>query len=540
MEFSAIERKNRKEKPMKTKLTALLLTLCMLLTCLAAVMTASASTVAELPDDWKTNVIVATPDMYPDTDLSKPYTVKIYQVGDKPGDWDKIQASLNEQLAPFNTSIDTVFMSWADVGTMYSLNLAGGADIDLIFTAPWEYMFTEAAKGSFYEMDADFIAKYMPLSSKYQPAESWEETKINGKNIAVPCGRMAPEGRLIGIRTDLAEKYGIGELKNWDDFENFLLTIAEKETPESGILAFGGQENNTAFWELWYTNENWFDAYFTNNLRFSFAYNGGLPAAEDIKLAWETDLFRAFCRKMKELADAGVWSRSALNETVNEWQAFGAGKSASIEWNGTVFTYMKEVEKNEGVTTAAYDLFKEKGTLVTAEAYSNGDIAIAAGSANPERAAMVLDLLKFDTGMNHTVVLGIEGDHYTIDENRIYSETDNTASYLPDGNSLSWATRNGDVEKAGVPEREQVVYDEWKRRMTANPLTAFIFDPGPVQAYADAVDSIIGDYYGMLGLGLVQDADATLDEMLTKCYSAGLQNIYDEMYSQYNTWLANR
>jgi putative aldouronate transport system substrate-binding protein len=524
---------------MKTKLTALILTLCVLLSSLAAV-TASASGVAELPDDWKTNVIKATPDMYPDTDLSKPYTVKIYQVGDKPVDWDKIQNALNEQLAPFNTSIDTIFMSWADVSTMYSLNLAGGADIDLIFTAPWEYMFTEAAKGSFFEMDEEFIAKYMPLANKYQPKESWAETKLNGKNIAVPCGRMAPEGRLVGIRTDLAEKYGIGELKNWDDFENFLLTIAEKETPESGILAFGGQENNTAFWELWYTNENWFDAYYTNNLRFSYAYEGKIPAAEEIKLAWETDLFRTFCREMKKLADAGVWSRSALNETVNEWQAFGAGKSASIEWNGTVFTYMKEVEKNEGVTTAAYDLFKEKGTLVTAEAYSNGDIAIAAGCANPERAAMVLDLLKFDTAMNHTVVLGIEGDHYTIDENRIYTRTDNAANYLPDGNSLSWATRNGDVEEAGVPEREKVVYDEWKRRMTANPLTAFIFDPTPVQANADAVDSIIGDYYGMLGLGLVDDPDATLDEMLQKCYNAGLQDIYDEMYRQYNEWVAAR
>ncbi len=76
--------------------------------------------------------------------------------------------------------------------------------------------------------------------------------------------------------------------------------------------------------------------------------------------------------------------------------------------------------------------------------------------------------------------------------------------------------------------------------MTANPLTSFIFDPSPVQANADAVDSIIGDYYGMLGLGLVDDAEAMLDEMLAKCYSAGLQDIYDELYKQYNAWLATR
>ena len=54
------------------------------------------------------------------------------------------------------------------------------------------------------------------------------------------------------------------------------------------------------------------------------------------------------------------------------------------------------------------------------------------------------------------------------------------------------------------------------------------------------MDSILGDYYGMLGLGLVDDPDATLDEMLAKCYNAGLQKVYDEMYSQYNEWLKTR
>lgn len=42
----------------------------------------------------------------------------------------------------------------------------------------------------------------------------------------------------------------------------------------------------------------------------------------------------------------------------------------------------------------------------------------------------------------------------------------------------------------------------------------------------------------MLTLGLVEDSDATLDEMLKKCYDAGLQDIYNELYNQYNAWLA--
>lgn len=493
-----------------------------------------------LPADIHDGPVAGSPDFYPNTDLSSPYTVNIYLVGDTPQDWNKIQDAVNEYLKPYNTDINATFMSWADVATMYSLTLAGGEQVDLIFTAPWEYMFTEAAKGSFYTMDKDFIAKYMPLSNKYQAPESWDETTVDGKIIAVPQNRLAPEGKIVGIRSDLAEKYGITELNNWEDFRKYLDVIAENETPESGIYANGASTNNTSFWELWYQQYDWLDAYLSGNIRLSYQYKGGLPEAEEIKLAWATDEFREFCKEMKELADEGAWSRSALNETVTQAQAFGALQGASIEWNLTVFSYMEQAEKTSGVECAAYDLTVQKGNIVPAEAYSNADMAIAAGSGNPERAAMVLDLLKNDTYLNHMIYLGIEGEHYTINENNEYTELEASANYPADSNSLSWAIRNGDLSEAGVPEREQKIIDSWQERVVSNPTTAFIFNEEPVKANMQAVDAIFGDYYGMLTLGLVDDVDATIDEMLKKADDAGMQEIMDEFYSQYNAWKASR
>ena len=68
---------------------------------------------------------------------------------------------------------------------------------------------------------------------------------------------------------------------------------------------------------------------------------------------------------------------------------------------------MKQAEKAEGVECMAYDLTKDN--LVNAEAYSNNDMAITAGSENPERAAMVLDLLKFDTTLNRSASVRYRG-----------------------------------------------------------------------------------------------------------------------------------
>ena len=458
---------------------------------------AFAADLSNLPDKVGEGTITATPDMYPDTDLNKPYTVNMYLIGDTPNDWDMVEEKINEYLEPFNTQIETTFMSWSDYNTMYTLVLAGGEQVDLIFTAPWCYMYTEAAKGSFYDLSEDFINTYMPLAAKYQAPESW------------------------------------------DDYKQYMLTIAEKETPESGIYALAASGDNNELWDVYRQQTNTMLALDSNYMDFIYEYKEGeLPKAEDIKFVYEYEPFRQYAHDMKEMADAGCWSRSALTNTVTDDDAFGALQGASIAWNASVFTYMKQAEKAEGVECMAYDLTKDN--LVNAEAYSNNDMAITAGSENPERAAMVLDLLKFDTTLNRLLLLGIEGVHYSIDDQGNYTRLDKTTDYAPLGISAAWATKNGDLEEAGTPERELAITDAWKERVVSNPTITFVFDDASVKPYEDAVISILNDYVPMLELGLVDDVDATIDEMVKKCYDAGLQNVMDEFTSQYNTWLESR
>ena len=498
----------------------------------------AAASLDSLPAAVGEGTITATPEMYSAIDLSKPYTVNMYLIGDTPNDWDKVLALANEYLEPFNTTLNVTIMSWSDYQTMYSLVLAGGEQVDMIFTAPWCYMYTEAAKGSFYELTDDFIASYMPLTSKYQAEESWDETTIAGKTIAVPSNVASPMGKIVAIRQDLADKYGISELTSWDDYMNFCQTIAEKETPESGIYAMPASGNNSELWDVYRQQYDTFAAVSSGNVVMYYQYDGGIPAKEDIKLVCELDYFRDFCYDMKTLADAGAWSRSALTNTVTDDDAFGNLQGASIAWNTSVFTYMEQAEKTEGVECMAYDITKDH--LVGAEAYSNNDMAITAGSQNPERTAMVLDLMKFDTYLNRLLILGIEGDHYSINEQNEYSELENSTNFAANALSVSWAIKNGELKEAGVPEREQVITDAWEERVEMNPTITFVFDDTNVTAYMSAVDSVLADYIPMLQLGLVDDVDATIDECIQKCYDAGLQNIYDEFYTQYDAWAATR
>ena len=543
----------------KRKLLSMILAVCLMVTLLAGCggsgssapaesvaagtaasgeQTAAAVSLDSLPAAVGEGIITASPDFYAGVDLSKEYTVNMYLIGDTPNDWDKVLGLVNEYLAPYNTKLAVTFMSWSDYQTMYSLVLAGGEQVDLIFTAPWCYMYNEAAKGSFFELTDDFIATNMPLTKKYQAQESWSETTISGKTIAVPSNVASPMGKIVAIRQDLADKYGIGELANWDDYKNYMLTIAEKETPESGIYAMASSGDNNELWDVYRQQTNTFMALDSSYLDLMYEYKGEIPAREDIKLAYEYDCFRNFAKDMKEMADAGCWSRSALTNTVTDDDAFGALQGASIAWNTSLFTYMEQAEKTDGVACMAYDITKDN--LVGAEAFSNNDMAIAAGSKNPERAAMVLDLIKFDTYLNRLLILGVEGEHYSIDDEGNYTELEKSGDFAAYAISASWAIKNGDLEEAGVPDREKVITDSWKERVEMNPTITFVFDDTNVKSYTSAVTSVLTDYVPMLELGLVDDVDATLDEMIKKCYDSGLQEIYDEFTTQYEAWLATR
>ena len=446
---------------------------------------ATSASLDSLPSEVGQGTIAATPEMYASTDLSKSYTVNMYLIGDTPNDWDSVINKVNDYLQPFNTELAVTFMSWSDYQTMYSLVLAGGEQVDLIFTAPWCFMYNEAAKGSFYELTDDFVANYMPLTSKYQAADSWDETTISGKTIAVPSNKAQPMGKIVAVRQDLMDKYGISELDNWDDYKKYMLTIAEKETPESGIYALAAAGDNNELWDVYRQQTDTFLALDSSYLDFMYEYKGDIPAKEDIKLAYEFDSFRNYAKDMKEMADAGCWSRSALTNTVTDDDAFGNLQGASIAWNGSVFTYMRQAEKTDGVKCMAYDLTKDH--LVGAEAYSNNDMAIAAGSKNPERAAMVLDLIKFDTYLNRLLILGEEGVHYSIDDQNQYTKLDKSADYAPFAISASWSIKNSDLSEAGVEEREKKITDAWESRVQMNPTITFVFDDTNVKAYVSAV-----------------------------------------------------
>lgn len=491
-----------------------------------------------LPDKQEAGTTVAaTPEMYSNVDLSKSVNINMYMVGDTPNDWEDVLAAVNEYLEPFNTTLSATFLSWSDYTTLYPLALQGD-DCDIIYTASWCFYGSEVAKGSFHELTEDFLSTYMPLTTKYQEKESWAEVMVGDKIYCIPQNMSEATWKYVVIRKDLADKYGIGEITDWSDYMTYLETIAEKETPESGIYAYAAASENKELWNVY--REQYDYRYLVENDFLCIGFENDVdtvPTVDDIQLAYDTDIFRDFCYDMKELADAGVWSRSALTATTTDDEAFAALQGASSAWNSSLFTYIATAELTDGVECAVYDLSPDVPTEVE---YGTGGLAIAECSQNKERAAMILDIMENDTYINRLLTLGIEGVHYEMVDDTHYRELEKSSDYAIWCIAASWAIKNYKLVEDGMDSRREEMEEKIEARGVASPTRAFSFDDTQISDYTAAIKTVLTDYVPSLQLGLVSDVDASLQEMKEKLDAAGYQIYLEELQKQYEAWYAEQ
>ena len=195
--------------------------------------------------DSRTKIESDSPYANQDFDLSKHETIVMYVLGDKPKDMDEVLDKANaDYFEPnLNTTLDLEFLNWSDYSTKYSLLLAGGESVDLIYTAAWCYYNDEVANKAFKELDSEWLKKYMPLSYELQPKESWDEISIDGKIYAVPKAKSTFTAyNVVAARQDLIDKYGLTKPDSWDNYVSYLKELAEKQG-ETGVTALNTNAN---------------------------------------------------------------------------------------------------------------------------------------------------------------------------------------------------------------------------------------------------------------------------------------------------------
>lgn len=475
---------------------------------------------------------------YAGLSLEKEQKVVMYASATEPNAIGEVLKLVNERTkAAINTTIDLYFIPSAERSTKYPLVMAGGDAVDLIYTANWCYYKEQVEKGGFMELTEDFLNKYMPQTMAALPQAAWEETKINGKMYMVPRNTAAifPDvGPVINV--DIAKKYGFDQdaIKTYDDFENFLLTVADNEP---GVFAFYASGSNTLY-SLALTEKN----NLINNQASDYVFYSQLsdPTFQNAFFLYDSEMYKEYALRMARYAAAKVWPSDAITNSNTTSALFRNGQSASCAQNYYNGIVSIDSFRASGINAYLLDIFPE-GYRPLRDSYIGDGMAIPAFSKIPERAAVALDFIKNDFETYMLLAGGIEGRHYVYDkETNTVGPGPETGDYEFGG--WAWGIRHQDFPwpKTDDPyinavneklQEIQVKDEEW-------PFWGFTFDYAPVSAEWAVLSALVNEYGTSFSLGQFGSAtEQTYEEFVGKLREGGLDKYMEEWTRQRDAFL---
>ena len=168
---------------------------------------------------------------YYGNDISEHLDLKMYVIGDEPVMADAVEDAANEILEEkANVTLDINYIALSDYTTKYSLLLASGEDIDIIYGAFWADYLNEARKGAYREITPEEIAQYMPQTNEGITPVAYNASMIGGKIYMIPSNQYYANNAVpVLIRGDLREKYGMDEIDSYEELEAYLDAVVENE-----------------------------------------------------------------------------------------------------------------------------------------------------------------------------------------------------------------------------------------------------------------------------------------------------------------------
>lgn len=455
-------------------------------------------------------------------DTSQKVDLTMYVVGDKPNQFDTVMQKFNEKLSKkLNAKLSVNWIGWGDYANKYPLLLSSGESFDLIYTATWLNFYQQAQKGAFMALDT-LLPKYAPKSWEQTSAIARKEATVNGKIYCLPSGKSTYNAYGPIVRGDLMKKFNMTSITNFDDMEKYLENVKKYEPDMQPYDLFSqGSELDDLYmftYGLYPLTGNCGSIYWID------------PNAEHPKVIAKQDWEKMpeFLNKMKSWCNKGFWTKSALSnkDSLMTQNGKAAMKVHNIDtWSGL---YIKDPKWD----FQYFNIVKQNETL----SYAQDAMAIPNSSKNPERALMLLELLRTDEDMYNAFTYGVEGVNYK-------KESDGTVKNLMLGDwtldACGWGfrtdkfTRDATGSPPTLTQEKKKIQDTLKQ----NKYRAFHMDTDPIKNEYAAVQNVMQQYFNPLEVGYT-DPVSGLAEVKKQMNAAGNEKIVTELQKQLDDFIA--
>lgn len=492
-----------------------------------------------------------------DIDTSEHVKIVYMTTGDAPTQtkerYEEMMAELNKLLTEkVNAELEIYFIPWTDYLSNYNLTLARmDGTVDLVGTASdWLDAWPNAKSGAFLELSEDMLQTYAPQTWASVPAENWELCKYNGDIYLMPEDNYAQwTNHGFIYRLDWAKEAGLANgVHSWEDLTEYFRYVKEAYPDiipwDSDATQYGQMSGG------WISSHS--DYVSIDGLSANALWGG---TKDDLYTVYspymtDTDSLVEYAKMMKEWDEIGVWRTDVLNNTSStNRDDFRVGNVAAEQhhtqtWTDLVsHTPSNTIYDTDEDAEAGFFYFGEEAKNVVALSITHGAMAVSAGSANPERALMVYDLLRNDEEIYRLFNYGIKGISWDTNEEglRVLPDSYNSDTDNINGTVNYWWGRNDDLEVKDASRNWDAIdelYAEYDKIKIEYPYGQFVPDVTSIDAYISNINEIFENYMKQISFGkyngsaedIVAEFQAALEAGGINEVTAELQRQFDELY----------
>lgn len=483
-----------------------------------------------------------------------PVTLKIMLFGEKPKDMDKILAKFEEQTKDtLNTKLNIEWNSNNDHKQKLKLRMAAGETVDAAFDAPWGNLYQHVSQGFYQELDKYFNNDEYPGLKQAFSEEFLESNKINGHVYAIPFTQYYNDIRIVLIRKDLREKYGMEPIQSYEELEAYLDKVKESEANMTPLVLTGRR----GFQLMFAKDERQDNLVGITGVPFKVVLSeDGKKVLNAITLGDPASMYENFPAPLND--PEYVWYEQM--EKFSEWNQKYVQKDALSEQDATVLFVSGKGAATEGTISSIASVrdrlksavpgadvepfvisdrvrnMEKEAMGVTYKAWNY--LVIPATTKNTDRMMKFIDWI-FQSQENHDLFeLGIEGEHWVKDGDNKYKMTDKTTNYIFPAYELTWnplmSRINGDNDEETLKYLEYSAQEDSYYRL---PLSGFVFDSEPVKTEIAKISPKNTEYDQITKLGADPDWRTYTEKYYKEVKALGLETLRAEVVKQVQAYI---
>lgn len=443
-------------------------------------------------------------------------TIVMYQIGDKPKEFDTLLAKANKVIEKeTGAKLDMRFISWGDYDKKMSVMVSSGENYDIAFANNYVI---NAQKGAYADL-TELLPKYAKDAYDQLDPAYIKGNTVNGKLYAMPVNGNVFAQQVLTFNKQYLDKYNldVSNVNTYADLEPLLAVIKKNEKNVMPLAAGQG---------------------FKVEAQLEYPIENGMPFAVDLKgdttkivNQFDTTELRDNLRAMHQLYKKGYIAQDAATNTT-EYPLDGGTWFVRQETQGPYDygdTLLTQVAGQELVSRPITTPMKTNAQAQMA------NFVVSSNSKNKEKAVEVLGVLNSNPEVLNTLVYGEEGKNW--------EKTDNDHAKLLDGykvnNHLSaWNTGNNKIlyPTTNITEDMIKTRDDSIKAAKQSPLLGFNLNTDAVKTELSNIANVMNQYIDGLNTGTL-DPDKAIPEMNKKLEKAGYEKVRKELQKQYDAFL---